>query len=32
MHYSLLRTDERVGTVHVHLPRIGYQLRAVAAA
>jgi len=32
MHYTLRRTDERAGTVHVHLPRIGYQLRAVAAA
>ena len=31
-HYTLRRTDERAGTVHVHFPRIGYQLRAVAAA
>lgn len=28
MHYTLRRTDERVGTVHVHFPRIGYQLKA----
>ena len=26
----LRRTDERAGTVHVHFPRIGYVLRAVA--
>jgi len=26
-HYSLSRTDPRVGTVHVHFPRIGYVLR-----
>ncbi|MBC7380763.1 MAG: glutathione S-transferase family protein [Burkholderiaceae bacterium] len=26
MHFSLRRTDERAGTVHVHFPRIGYQL------
>jgi glutathione S-transferase len=26
--YSLRRTDARAGTVHVHFPRIGYQLRA----
>ena len=25
-HYSLRRTDERAGTVHVHFPRIGYVL------
>ncbi|MES2413484.1 MAG: glutathione S-transferase family protein [Pseudomonadota bacterium] len=30
MHFTLRRTDERAGTVHVHLPRIGYQLRAAA--
>ncbi len=30
-HYSLRRTDERAGTVHVHFPRLGYVLRAVAA-
>ncbi|MES2511485.1 MAG: glutathione S-transferase family protein [Pseudomonadota bacterium] len=30
MHYTLRRTDERAGLVHVHLPRIGYQLRAAA--
>jgi glutathione S-transferase len=28
--YSLRREDTRVGTVHVHFPRIGYVLRAVA--
>ncbi len=28
MHFTLRRTDERAGLVHVHLPRIGYQLRA----
>lgn len=32
MHYTLRRTDERAGTVHVHFPRIGYQLREAAAA
>lgn len=26
-HYSLRRTDPRVGTVHVHFPRIGYVLK-----
>jgi glutathione S-transferase len=30
--YSLRRSDPRAGTVHVHFPRIGYQLRAVKAA
>lgn len=29
MHYTLRRTDERAGTVHVHFPRIGYSLKAV---
>ncbi len=29
MHYTLRRTDERAGTVHVHFPRIGYVLKAV---
>ena len=29
-HYSLRRTDPRAGTVHVHFPRIGYVLRALA--
>ena len=28
--YSLRREDTRAGTVHVHFPRIGYVLRAVA--
>lgn len=27
-HYSLRRTDERAGLVHVHFPRLGYVLRA----
>jgi hypothetical protein len=27
--YILRRSDERAGTLHVHFPRIGYQLRAV---
>jgi glutathione S-transferase len=27
--YTLRRTDTRAGTVHVHFPRIGFQLRAV---
>ena len=31
-HYTLRRTDERAGTVHVHFPRIGYALKAVAPA
>ena len=26
----LRRTDERAGTVHVHFPRIGYQIREQA--
>ncbi|HUX25503.1 MAG TPA: glutathione S-transferase family protein [Burkholderiales bacterium] len=30
--YTLRRSDPRAGTVHVHFPRIGYQLRAVKAA
>lgn len=29
LHYTLRRTDERAGTVHVHFPRIGYSLAAV---
>ena len=29
MHYTLRRTDERAGTVHVHFPRVGYSLKAV---
>ncbi len=32
MHYTLQRTDERAGTVHVHFPRISYCLKAVASA
>ncbi|MEO5659252.1 MAG: glutathione S-transferase family protein [Polaromonas sp.] len=27
MHYTLRRTDERAGLVHVHFPRIGYCLK-----
>jgi glutathione S-transferase len=30
--YSLRRSDARAGTVHVHFPRVGYQLRAAAPA
>lgn len=26
-HYTLRRTDERAGTIHVHFPRIGYVLK-----
>jgi len=32
MHYTLRRTDERAGTVHVHFPRIGYSLRVATPA
>lgn len=32
LHYTLRRTDERVGTVHVHFPRIGYALKAAVPA
>jgi glutathione S-transferase len=32
MHYTLRRTDERAGLVHVHFPRIGYSLKAFEAA
>ncbi|MDP2817661.1 MAG: glutathione S-transferase family protein [Polaromonas sp.] len=28
-HYTLSRTDERVGKVHVHFPRIGYVLKKI---
>ncbi len=28
MHMTLRRSDERAGEVHVHFPRIGYQLKA----
>lgn len=31
MHYTLRRTDERAGTVHVHFPRIGYLLKKAEA-
>jgi glutathione S-transferase len=31
-HYSLEREDPRVGTVHVHFPRIGYVLRKAEGA
>lgn len=30
-HYTLERTDERAGRVHVHFPRVGYVLREVRA-
>jgi glutathione S-transferase len=30
--YTLRRSDPRAGTVHVHFPRIGFQLRAVKPA
>jgi glutathione S-transferase len=30
--YTLRRSDARAGTVHVHFPRIGYQLRVPKAA
>jgi glutathione S-transferase len=32
MHYTLRRTDERAGTVHVHFPRVGYVLKAATPA
>ncbi|MDB5932021.1 MAG: putative glutathione S-transferase-related protein [Polaromonas sp.] len=32
MHYTLRRTDERAGLVHVHFPRIGYALKAASPA
>jgi hypothetical protein len=28
-HYTLRRADDRIGTVHVHFPRIGYVLKPV---
>lgn len=31
MHYTLRRTDERAGLVHVHFPRIGYILKKADA-
>ena len=30
MHFTLRRNDARAGRVHVHFPRIGYQLKALA--
>ena len=30
MHYTLKRVDKRAGQVHVHFPRVGFQMRAVA--
>ncbi|ADU37361.1 glutathione S-transferase family protein [Variovorax paradoxus] len=30
-HYTLERSDERIGTVHVHFPRIGYVLKKTEA-
>ncbi|MEO7161272.1 MAG: glutathione S-transferase family protein [Polaromonas sp.] len=32
MHYTLRRTDERAGLVHVHFPRIGYSLKPARVA
>ena len=32
LHYTLRRTDEGAGTVHVHFPRIGYSLKAATPA
>ncbi len=32
LHYTLRRTDERAGTVHVHFPRIGYALKLGTSA
>ncbi|QDL37639.1 glutathione S-transferase family protein [Rhodoferax sediminis] len=32
MHYTLRRSDERAGTVHVHFPRIGYILKKAPSA
>lgn len=32
MHYTVRRVDDRAGTVHVHIPRIGYVLKAVRPA
>ena len=29
--YTLERTDERAGTLHVHFPRVGFVLREVKA-
>ena len=31
MHYTLRRSDERAGTVHVHFPRIGFVLKKADA-
>jgi hypothetical protein len=28
--YSLRRTDDRAGTVHVHFPRVGFTLKKVS--
>ena len=30
-HYTLARTDDRAGRLHVHFPRIGYVLKEVKA-
>ena len=32
MHFTLRRVDARAGLVHVHFPRIGYQLKAAVKA
>ena len=31
-HYTLARTDERAGQLHVHFPRVGFSLRKAEAA
>ena len=31
-HYTLSRSDERAGTLHVHFPRVGYALKALVSA
>ena len=31
MRYTLRRTDQRAGTVHVHFPRVGYILKKAQA-
>jgi glutathione S-transferase len=32
MHYTLRRSDERAGNVHVHFPRVGFVLKAASPA
>ena len=31
-HYSIEREDARVGRIHVHFPRIGFQIKAPEAS